>query len=143
MPADGYLKIEMNGAVAASGAVDVSASGSDRLQIAILPHAAQVSGKIVGRGAGPRLSWLYAVRDGADLDTARYGSYLGATFLIGNLPPGKYRLFTVDGAGWFGSDTGQLKKYADLFTEVEVKEGESVSLDLKILTAEVRNAREH
>jgi hypothetical protein len=143
MPADGYLKIEMNGAVTASGAVDVSASGSDRLQIAILPHAAQVSGKIVGRGAGPRLYWLYAVPDGADLDTARYGSYLGATFGIGNLPPGKYRLLTVDGAVGFGGDTGQLKKYADLFTEVEVKEGESVSLDLKILTAEVRNAREH
>jgi hypothetical protein len=106
LPADGYLKIEMNGEAAASGAVDVPAGEHGRLQIAILPHAARVSGKIVGRGPGPRLFWLYTVRDGAELETARYGAYVGTTFLIGNLAPGKYRLLAVDGAGWKGATPG-------------------------------------
>ena len=143
MPAGDYLMMDVDGSGVTDGVVDVRAAGAQRLRLMLRPHAAAVSGKVVGRGPGPLSYWIYAVRAGAELDTAWGRPYSGTNYHVGNLSPGKYKLLLVDPAHgtWNGSDTARLKDFADLFTEIEVKEGERASLDLKALTWEMMDAR--
>jgi hypothetical protein len=149
LPENAYVRaVELDGAPAEPDDLDLSKGGS-RLKITIGRSAAQVSGSVVDKDGARLQNTLGSVLLLSDrgklefLDEERIARFEpDGSYRFKGLRPGKYWLLAVDAfrSGFFSSPE-QLKKFAALAEEVELKEGDRLRKDLKIVTQEAVDAK--
>jgi hypothetical protein len=148
LPENAYVRsIELDG-VAAADELDLTRGGA-RLKVTIGRNGGRVSGSVVdkdGAKLGNSFGAVLLIRDKSKIDindmenVSRFTSE--GSYSFGPLRPGKYWLLAVDvfRSGDF-TDASSLKKYADLAEEIEVKEGDRLRKDVRVVTKEALDAK--
>ena len=148
LPENGYVHtVDLNGAASSALEVDLSrgAQGS-RLKITLAHDAAQISGSVVDKDGGvlasaPALVILTADRehivpnpDGIVKEGGKYS--------LKNIRPGKYWLFAIDAFRSGASNNEEdFKRIAAAAEEIEIKPGDKITKDIKVLLKEDVDAR--
>jgi hypothetical protein len=148
LPDNGYVHtVELNGAASSGLELDFSrgAQGS-RVKITLARDAAQLSGTVLDKdgqpiGASPAIVILTADRDhvAPSLDGIVKE---GGRFNFKNIRPGKYWLFAIDAFRSGPSNSQEdFKRIAAAAEEIEIKAGDRISKDIKVLLKEDVDAR--
>lgn len=148
LPENAYVRaVEVDSTAAAPEDVDLT-RGASRLKVLIGRNAAQVTGHAVDRDGARLSNTLGAVlllrdRTKAEFTDEEAVARLAedGSYSFKGLRPGKYWLLAVDAfrSGNFNSPE-QLKKYVTLAEEIELKEGDRLRKDIRIITKEALDA---
>ncbi|MEO8371862.1 MAG: carboxypeptidase-like regulatory domain-containing protein [Candidatus Solibacter sp.] len=148
LPDNGYVKtVELNGAASSALELDLSrgAQGS-RLKITLGRDAAQLSGTVTdkeGQPLGNTPSIVILTADREHIVPSQDGIVKeGGKYNFKNIRPGKYWLFAIDAfRSGLSNNEEDFKRLATAAEEIEIKPGEKIAKDLKILLKEDVDAR--
>ncbi len=142
LPESGYLKsVELDGSAVPSGVLDLTGTGRPgRLNIVASGNGAQVSGKLLDKSGAPVAGSMAFVMllDGpaGSPPQAFTRSAADGTYSLRGVRPGKYRLAAVDAFSFArrraSAEPATSEWYAQS-REIEVKEGQKLVEDLKLL----------
>jgi len=147
LPENAYVKtVEVDGAVSADGTVDCSTVRPNRVKVTVSRKGAQIAGTALDENGERLLSamavvWL--VQDPKDLrqDSTQRVTPDGK-YTFHGVGPGKYRLLLVDAFRIGGNDPAEtLSKLLERGEEIEIKEGDRMVKDLRMLPKEDANAK--
>ena len=148
LPEDAYVRsVELDGSPAGDE-LDLTRGGS-RLKVVVGKNGARISGSVVDKNGARLTNTIGAVlliRDKSRIDFNDMEHLSRITpegsYQLGPLRPGKYWLLAVDvyRSGDFTNESA-LKKYADLAEEIDLKEGDRIRKDLRIVTQEALDAK--
>ncbi len=149
LPENGYVKsVVLDGSAVEPQALDLSRGiRTARLKIGIGLNGAQVSGKVLGHDGQPVVSpmvMLLVWKDPKSDDPNMQQRITNNEFKVSALPPGKIRILAVDAMDFVNMrdlPQDEMKKaLVAAAEEIEVKEGEHLVKDLKVLDKEKLNA---
>jgi len=147
LPENAYVKtVDVDGAAQADGTVDFSAVRPSRIKVTVSRNGAQISGTVLDE-KGERLltpmAMVLLVQDPKDLQMEPANRVMpDGKYTLHGVRPGKYRLFAVDFIRMVGDDTMEtLRKLAERGEEIEIKEGDRIGKDLRVLPKEDPNAK--
>src|SRR6266700_869012 len=130
--------IRVNGTPVPGNTIDLSkASEGNKLTITVNPNGAEISGRVHGVDDADLLSPLLVIlkREGAPADEVeRKVTGVNGSYAFAALRPGRYRILALDWASVTGKFFDMWATYATLADEIEVKEADHVSKDLKTAT---------
>ncbi|HWC97620.1 MAG TPA: hypothetical protein VG456_12735, partial [Candidatus Sulfopaludibacter sp.] len=145
LPDNGYVKtVQVDGVTAAEGVVDFTrgARGS-RLKIVASTGAAQMSGKVLdkdGQALAGSIAFVWLMADSKELkEESMIPVEPDGSYSRKGIRPGKYRVFAMDLMHFAGLGTIRGNDLSDVFArgeEVEFKEGDKLTKDIKILEKE-------
>ena len=146
-----YLKtLEIDGVAVNNGVADLSkvARGASA-KLTIGSNGAQISGRVLDANGEPMLTnvvMIFLARDAEDIPMVGNGTAQASPdgkYSIKAVVPGKYRLFAVDAFQIAGliSDVDMFKKMFARGEEIEFKEGDRITKDLKVIPVEDPNAK--
>jgi protocatechuate 3,4-dioxygenase beta subunit len=149
MPENAYLKkVEVDGQVAPDDGIDLSNGGmKTTAKLTVSRAGAQISGRVLDSDGDPlsmRLAIVALRRNESDISGAGAGVEVtpAGRYSMEGIAPGKYRLFGIDPFQLgFGTGDG-LKKFYERGEEIEVKEGDRITKDVKLLPKEDANAKQ-
>jgi hypothetical protein len=147
MPENGYLKsVALNGAVAANDVVDLSrGAGGSTVKITLSRNAAQLSGNIQDQDGEPLLNHFVVVFLVQDPNEIKANNMTrvppDGKYSIKGIRPGKYRLFAMDRFQHYNGEWSGFKEYANVAPEIDIKEGDRITKDLKPMEKDDANAR--
>jgi hypothetical protein len=149
LPDNAYVKsISLDGQAIDDGIVDFSGGiKGARLKVVVGQDGGQISGKVLGHDGQPLVSplamlmiWKDPKQKEPDNEKISNGQ-----FAIKSLKPGKYRLLAIDISdvlgGGFDNEEQMSELVKSLAEEVEVKEGDRVTKDLKVVDKEKLSAK--
>ena len=146
-----YVKtLEIDGVAAANGVADlskVSRAASGKMTVG--GNGAQISGRVLDSDGEPMLTnvvMIFLARDVEDIPPAGNGTAQASPdgkYTIKAIVPGKYRLFGVDAFQIAGGNDAMdmFKKLFERGEEIEFKEGDRITKDLKVISVEDPNAK--
>jgi hypothetical protein len=147
LPENAYIKkVDVDGAVSPDGTVDFSMVRPARIKVTVSRNGAQIAGTVLdekGERVLTPMAMVWLVQDPKDLpqDSPQRVTPDGK-YTFHGVRPGKYRLFAVDVFRMAVSDTVEtLRKLAGRGEEIEVKEGDRIGKDLRVLPKEDANAK--
>jgi protocatechuate 3,4-dioxygenase beta subunit len=151
LPENAFVRsVALDGVAAKDSTIDLShgVKGS-RLKITVSRNGAQISGRVLGRDGEPLVSPLGMVMLWKDSDQTQPEPQRAsaAKYTLNALAPGKYRLLAIDGleASEFfmgGDDDAMMKALKDAAEEIEVKEGDRIAKDLKVIGKEAIHVKQ-
>jgi protocatechuate 3,4-dioxygenase beta subunit len=149
-----YIKsLEIDGAAVTNGIADLSqATRGASAKLTLGRNAAQISGRVLDADGEPitnNMVMIFLARDPDDIPLTVNGperATQDGKYTIKGVVPGKYRLFALDPfqvSGAAGPDEGldMFKKLFERGEEVEFKEGDRITKDLKVISTEDANAQ--
>ena len=151
LPENAYVKsLEVDRTILKDDVIDFSASRPSSLKVTVSRNGAQVSGKVSDEDGQPLLTsgliMVLLAENPNDLQnlgqetTKQVGPDGKYTFK--GVRPGKYRLLAVNMLRAVGNDTiGTLRKMLERGEEIEIKEGDRLTKDLRVLAREDPNAK--
>jgi hypothetical protein len=150
MPENGYVKtIEMDGATVATDIVEVSEGNrSPRLKVTVSKGGGQIAGRVLDSEGNKLLTPLAMVSllSGPNLEDVITAEITpNSQYTLKALRPGKYRLLGVnpfDTSPDMGDQRTWFLKLFDKAEEIEVKEGDRISKDVKLLSKEALRAKQ-
>jgi hypothetical protein len=145
LPANGYVKsVQLDGAAAPDGIIDLSSGArGSRLKVLASTGAGQISGKVLDKDGQPIANsmafafLLESPKTVGEESTIRVSS--DGSFEKKGIRPGKYRIFALDLFHYIGSRSALTNDFSEPFArgeEIEVKEGDKIVKDLKVLEKE-------
>jgi hypothetical protein len=152
LPENAYVKtLEIDGVAVTNGMADLSkVARRASAKVTLGGNAAQISGRMLdanGERMNANLVMIFLVRDAADLPPVG-NSTTQATpdgkYTIKTVVPGKYRLFALDAfqiSGAINHDPDFFKKMYERGEEMEFKEGDRITKDLKVIPPEDPDAK--
>jgi hypothetical protein len=150
LPDDGYVKtVLLDGAAAAGGVLDLShgARGS-RVKVVASAGAGQISGKVLDKDGQPianSVSVVFLMADPtATSEEAITRVSADGSYSKKGIRPGKYRLFALDIFHYVGGQGAQSNDFTEAFSrgeEIEIKEGDKIVKDIKVLEKEDANGK--
>ena len=118
--------------------IDLSkASEGSKIAITVNPNGGEISGRVRAADDAEVLSPLLVVlkREGAPREEfERKAADANGAYAFTALRPGRYRILALDWASVTGKFVDMWATYAALADEIEVKEADHISKDLKITT---------
>jgi len=148
LPDNAYVKsIEINGQSSANDSIDIGESGgTQRIKIVVSLKGAQVSGMVLDSDGGRLLTPLAIVgllkgKELEDMNSAEVTP--DARYSFKALRPGKYRLIGLNPFNTNpDSDTRAFfSKLYERGEEIEIKEGDRITKDVKLQPKEATNAK--
>jgi hypothetical protein len=151
LPDDGYVKtVLLDNAASGSDVLDLSRGvRGSHVKVVASSGAAQMSGKVLDKDGQPitnSVSIVCLMQDPKVVNedvmtrvTSSDGSYSKK-----GIRPGKYRLFALDIFHYVGAQGAQSNDLSEPFSrgeEIEIKEGEKLVKDIKVLEKEDANAK--
>jgi hypothetical protein len=139
LPETAYVRtVELDGAVAADGVIEVTGEGIPRLKITVGLDGALVFGKVLDKDGEPAGSvGIFLLADPKEIKGAVGGDVEDGKYSFKGVRPGKYRLFALDYAHL--PDDTDLARFEEamqkLFAaaeEFEVRPGDRIAKDLKL-----------
>ena len=150
LPEGAYVKtVEIDGTPTAADLIDLSnVIKSVSANITLGHNAVFISGRVLDAGGDPiqtSLVMIYLVKDFSEMLTGNgtVQSDSNGTYTLKSVAPGKYKLFAIDALRVAGGGSA-LDVIRDIFNraeEVELKEGEKITKDLKVMSKEDPNAK--
>jgi hypothetical protein len=148
LPDNGYVKaVELDGVTVSAGEVDFShvVQGS-RLRITLARDGGQLSGTVLdkdGQPLGHTVAIVVLAPDAEHIATNPNGLVKeGGKYSLTGIRPGKYLLFAIDAFRSGPSNSADdLKRMAAAAEEIEIKAGDRIAKDLKVLLKEDVDAR--
>jgi hypothetical protein len=149
LPDNAYVKVvQLDGAPVPNGVLDFSSGVHDaKLKVTVGRNGGQITGSVVdkdGQHTGsPGTTMIYLVQDPAEArwDTAAHLTPDGK-YVFKAIRPGKYRLFAIDPLRTkIDFNDGDLFK--EMFVkaeEIEIKEGDRLAKDVKVIAKEEGHA---
>jgi hypothetical protein len=137
--------VKLDDADAPGGVLDLSRGvGGAKVKVTISLNGGQAEGTVLGEDGQPFERPLPFVVLAGTVDEIT-GSTLklaeaGAKFKYTGLRPGKYRLIAVD-PRQFGGDIDAVKAIFSKAPEIEVREGDRITKDVKVLLVENPSAQ--
>jgi len=152
LPEDAYVKtVVLDGTVAANGILDLHGVPGARVKIMVSRKGAHLSGRVRDAAGEPVLNSVTVVvladdLDNVDLDTRddSHTAFVKADgqYSFQGIRPGKYHLLAIDAFHTADADKpGVMKKLAAAAEEIEIKEGDRISKDVKIAIKEDASAK--
>ncbi len=146
LPENGYLRsVEVDGVASSDLETDFArvVQGS-RVKITLGRDGAQLSGAVLdkdGQPLGNSIAIVILAPDAEHISPAQEGMVKSGKYSFKAIRPGKYLLFAVDAfrSGQFDSDE-DFKKLAPLAEEIEIKAGERITKDVKVVSKEDADA---
>ena len=146
-----YVKtLEIDGVAATNGVADLSrATRAASAKVTVGGNGAQISGRVLDSNGEPMLTsvvTIFLARD-AEIITRFGNDTAQATpdgkYTIKAIVPGKYRLFALDAlqTAYGGNEMDVFKKLFDRGEEIEFKEGDRITKNLKVIPLEDPNAK--
>jgi hypothetical protein len=150
LPENAYITtLEIDGVAAANGVADLTkVARAASAKMTVGGNGAQISGRVLDANGEPMLTnvvMIFLLRDAEDIPLAGNGTAQATPdgkYTIKAIVPGKYRLFGVDAfqmAG--GNEMDGFKKLFERGEEIEFKEGDRITKDLKVFPVEDPNAK--
>lgn len=137
--ADGYVDVmRVDGQPVADMMLDFSRGVASEIEITAATNGGRISGRVVGDEGEPLNDPLIAVmllRDGKVVHQENDVLH-GSKFEFKALRPGKYRVFAfnpLDIIDMHADEEDLMKRLAGLGAQVEVKEGERITKDIKLM----------
>jgi hypothetical protein len=148
LPDNGYVDtVELDGVTTSEGYVDFSrvVQGS-RLKITLGRNGGQLSGTVLDNDGRPLGNTVAIVVLAPDIDhIVTHPSGLvkeGGKYSLNGIRPGKYILFAIDAfRSGPASSADDLKKLGAAAEEIEIRAGDRIAKDLKVLLREDVDAR--
>jgi len=154
LPENAYVKVlEIDGVAVTNGMADLSkvARGASA-KVTIGSNGAQISGRVLdsnGERMPTNVVMIFLARDGEDIPPIGNGTAQATPdgkYTIKAVVPGKYRLFGLDafqisGSSSSGDAMDMIKKLFERGEEIEFKEGDRITKDLKVIPMEDPNAK--
>jgi hypothetical protein len=121
-PENAYLQsVELDGAVAADGAIELYGDHLPLLKITMGLDGATISGKVVDQDGGPSQgARVYLMADSKEIGAT--SSSEDGTYALKGIRPGKYRLFTLHSGENFAAKS-------DGAEEIELRPGDRITKD--------------
>jgi hypothetical protein len=147
-----YVKtLEIDGAAVTNGMADLSkvARGASA-KLTIGSNGAQISGRVLdanGERMQTNVVMIFLARDAEDIPLVGNGTAQATPdgkYTIKAVVPGKYRLFALDVfqiSGGNNNDADIFKKIFERGEEIEFKEGDRITKDLRVIPVEDPNAK--
>jgi hypothetical protein len=146
-----YIKtLEIDGAAAANGVADLTrVARAASAKVVIGGNGAQISGRVLDSNGEPMLTnvvMIFLARDVEDIPLIGNGTAQASPdgkYTIKAIVPGRYRLLALD-AFQIAGGTDSLETFKKLFErgeEIEFKEGDRITKDLKVTPVEDPNAK--
>jgi hypothetical protein len=150
-PENAYIKtLEIDGVAANHGIADLSkAARTANAKVLVGGNGAQISGRVLDANGEPMLTnvvMIFLARDAEDIPQVGNGTAQASPdgkYTIKAVVPGKYHLFALDAfqiAG-NGNEIDIFKKLFERGEEIEFKEGDRITKDLKVIPVEDPNAK--
>jgi protocatechuate 3,4-dioxygenase beta subunit len=145
-----YIKtLEIDGVAATNGVADLSrATRTPSAKMTVGGNGAQISGRVLDANGEPMATnvvMIFLARDAEDIPLTGNGTVQATQdgkYTIKAIVPGKYRLFALDAFQMSnGNDMDALKKLFDRGEEIEFKEGDRITKNLKVIPLEDPNAK--
>jgi hypothetical protein len=146
LPENAWIKsVKLGDAEVPDGVLDLSRGvGEAKVKVTISLNGGQVEGTVFGEDGQPferPLPFVVIAEtvdeiDGTNLKLAE----AGAKFKFTGLRPGKYRLIAVD-PRHYGGDIDAVKAIFSKAPEIEIREGDRITKDVKIVVAENPSAK--
>jgi hypothetical protein len=142
LPDNAFIKsITLDGAAVPDSILDLSRGvNGSRLKITVSLDGAQISGKVLGHDGEPLalpLAQVMLWKDDKEVEPEDSNRVANGEYIIKALRPGKYRLIAIDvlEMGDFASGDWDeaLKSFRSAAPEIEVKEGDRIVKDLKVI----------
>jgi hypothetical protein len=151
LPEDAYIQsVALDGAAAVDSTLDLTrgVKGS-RVKIAIGRNGGRISGRVLGRDGEPLISPLAIVMLWKDPKQASPEEIRISDnkYSAKALRPGKYRLLAVDAMevmdllGDASNEGDLMKAFQTAAEEIEIKEGDRIAKDLKVVAKESINVK--
>ena len=151
LPENAYIKtLEIDGAAATNGIADLSkAVRTASAKVTVGANGVQISGRVLDSNGEPmptNVVMIYLARDAEDIPLIGNGTAQASPdgkYTIKAIVPGKYRLFAVNvfQLSGNGTETDTFKKLFERGEEIEFKEGDRITKDLKVLPVEDPDAK--
>ena len=145
MPENTFIKsVQLNGTAVPDGILDFSngAEGT-RVKIILSPNGGQISGRVTDQDGAVLTALVHVLlvpRQDAEQSDLRYSNLdSGGVYKFSGLAPGRYHLFAQGIAGSRGDFFDLIKQHWEETTVIEIKEGQTVSKDLKVIGDEEKN----
>ena len=146
MPENGFVKsVKVDIVETKDDVLDLSRGvGGARIKVTVSRNGGQVEGTVLGDDGEPlHIPFAFVVLaatpdeiDGGSLKPVE----AGAKFNYNGLRPGKYRLIGIDPRQW-GSDVDVVKAMFPKAPEIEIREGDRITKDVRITAAENADAK--
>jgi hypothetical protein len=145
LPDNAFIKsITLDGTAVTDSILDFSRGvNGSRLKITVSLNGAQISGKVFGHDGEPLVLPLALVmlwKDEKEVEPDDQNRVANSEYSIKALRPGKYRLVAIDTlevGDWAPGDWEEaLKAFRAAAQEIEVKEGDRIVKDLKVIGKE-------
>jgi hypothetical protein len=145
LPDNAFIKsIALDGTAVPDSILDFSRGvNGSRLKITVSLNGAQISGKVFGHDGEPLVLPLALVmlwKDEKEVEPNDQNRVAKSEYSIKALRPGKYRLVAIDTLEvgvWAPGDWEEaLKAFRTAAQEIEVKEGDRIVKDLKVIGKE-------
>ena len=147
MPENSFIKeVQIDGKTVPDGLVDFSngAEGS-HLKIILSPNGGQVSGHVTDENGAILTAFaqvlLVSHQNPEQRDFRLSKVTSEGMYRFNGLPPGHYRLFAQDITTRRNDIYDTIQQYWDKATVVEIKEGQNISKDVKLISDEERNGQ--
>jgi protocatechuate 3,4-dioxygenase beta subunit len=154
LPENAYVKtLEIDGAAVTNGIADLSkAARGASAKVTIGRNGAQISGRVLdsnGERMPSNLVMIFLARDAEDIPLLGNGTTQASPdgkYTVKAVVPGKYRLVALDALQLSGSSSSGdvmdiLKKLFVRGEEIEFKEGDRITKDVKVTPMEDANAK--
>ncbi len=151
LPENAYIKtLEIDGVAVNNGMADLSkVARTASAKMTVGGNGAQISGRVLDANGEPMMTnvvMIFLARDAEDIPQVGNGTAQATPdgkYTIKAIVPGKYRLFALDAFQIAGAvnDTDVFKKLFERGEEIEFKEGDRITKDLKVIPVEDPNAK--
>ena len=151
LPENAYIKtLEIDGAAATNGMADLlKVARAASAKVTVGGNGARISGRVLDANGEPMLTnvvMIFLAKDAEDIPLVGNGTAQATPdgkYTIKAIVPGKYHLFALDAfqiAGG-GNEMDMFKKLFERGEEIEFKEGDRITKDLKVIPVEDPNAK--
>jgi hypothetical protein len=147
LPANGYVKtVELDGVATSEPEVDFSrVTQGSRLKITLARDGAELSGRVLDKNGQPLGDTLAIVILAPDLDRIQFdqnGLVKAGKYSLKGIRPGKYLLFAIDAFRSGPANSPEdLRRLAAAAEKIEIKPGDRIVKDIKLLLKEDVDAR--
>jgi hypothetical protein len=141
LPDNGYVKsVDLDGIATAEPVVDFTrVTDGSRLKITLARDGAQLSGAVLdkdGQPLGNTVAIVILAPDREHIPLNQNGMVKEGKYSLKGIRPGKYLLFAIDAFRSGPSNDEGLRKLAARAEEIEIKAGDRINKDVKLLLKE-------
>jgi hypothetical protein len=147
MPQDAYVRaVLLDGVAAPDGLLDFSSGAhGSKIKVMMGRNGGQISGRVLDAEGGPApgmTTWVLLSSNPAALGAEQSTRVSDGRYSFRGLHPGKYRVAALDVLRFAGVlEAGQEKDLLDRGDEIEIKEGDRITKDVKLTTKEAGHER--